>query len=288
MAKSATNKKTEETTGAAEKTATGKKTKSNVSEFPKKTEDLSKVSALLQKDIGSRVNIQPPPDVSENAHKIFHIIREQLTVVSFDEISDKTNFSFDEINKAIKELEAEKVINRLPELQFELSPNAVKDAPPEESADNAANLSENAAQGGNPAEGGVDPQEDEPEEDGESYDMTAGVDGTKLKEAVAKVEAQANDAEAEKKIIKLPRNQRLPEMQEEGAIPELEDKALTHENCTHTIKIMKQKQETLRAEMLNLMKKANLENYKHGGFVIKRETKGETVKVVSVQNKEDE
>lgn len=226
-----------------------------------------------------------PANVSENSKIIFGIIAAEAEAgkTSFDAISDKSDFSFDEINAGLKELEEAGAIERLPELEYRLAgAQSAEDA----ETGNAPETGEKPPEGAETGESGGNGEETgEGENAGaESFDILGAVDGGKLKQIAAK---QAEE-EAEKRTIKLPRNQRLTGMEEEGAIAELEEKALSHEDCAHTTKVMKQKQETLRAEMLEIMKKNNLQNYKHGGFVIKRETKGETVKIVSVQHKEDE
>lgn len=221
-------------------------------------------------EISPTPQVEPPAGISENATRVFHILNTNLTAISFDELSDRTDFSFDELNNALKELQETGVAQKLPELHFQIKP---------------ALPAEPQIEAGSPTEA-EKPANGEATE--ESYDILSEVDGSKLKEAVAKVENQTNAEEAEKRIVKLPRPSKLPTMEEEGEIAELEEKALSHEDCAYTIKIAKQKQETLRAEMLEIMKKKTLQEYKHAGFVIKREAKGETVKIVSVQQKTED
>lgn len=277
-------------------TATKPKTKSEQPDIeppktpPKKNGKKSNVSPFPTAKPTEAENA--PANVSENAKIIFGIIAAEAAAenatgkTSFDSISDKSDFSFDEINNGLKELEEAGAIERLPELEYKLAGvKAAEDAGTgnaPETGEKSPQGAETGESGGNEEETGTD-QTGEEESGAESFDILGAVDGGKLKEIAAK---QAEE-EAEKRTIKLPRPQRLPEMQESGAIAELEEKALSHEDCKHTEKVMKQKEETLRAEMLEIMKKHNLETYKHGGFVIKRQTQGETVKIVSVQQKDE-
>lgn len=281
MAKANTAKKeTEKTETTPAKKATGK-AKSNVAEFPTKetaanasSSDQSTETAAPEEAAGvdprlqetqSAPDLQPPAGISENAVRIFNIVKTQITKVSFDEISDRTDFSFNEVNEGLKELEEAGAIDRLPELEYQINADY---AAGRAKAGKDAETEENAPEG---------------EGNGESFDILSEVNGEKLKDVVGKQELE----EADKKTIKLPRQTKLPQMENDG-IPELEDKALSHEDCAHTIRLMKKKMETMRAEMLNIMQKKNIENYSHAGFVIKLEDKGKNVKVVSVQSKNED
>ncbi len=246
-----------------EKVSTPKKTgKTNVSQFPKP--EVVQVKSFEG---------YPVDDLTENARLIFGAMMassKENEPVSFDTISDLTDLSFDDLNTGFKELEESNLIDRLPELEYQIKP--LQDVLSEKSG-NDTETTENAA---------------DPEATTESFDILKEVDGSKLKDAVARQKTATDDEEAEQRVIKLPRKQRLPDMEESGAILELEENALSHEDCAHTIKLMKKKQETLRSKMLQSLKEHNLSEYKHAGFVVKRESKGETVKVVSVSYNEDE
>jgi hypothetical protein len=113
----------------------------------------------------------------------------------------------------------------------------------------------------------------------------SGNDGAGDKSAAASSEDGAGgelSEEMKKKIIRTPRTPPLPTMESNGD-PELEAMAVEHEDIENTIKTMNKRKNTLKDQMLNKLRKANLTMYSHDGFIIEREEKGETVKVKSVK-----